>query len=58
MAMMEPMEEEAAALLKGKSMSCETRGKIEQGSGQLTLPLSGGEPKEIAAASEGKYGLF
>ena len=45
-----------------KSMSCETRGKrdrIERGgisaaAGQLTPPLSGCDPKEIAASS----GLF
>ena len=43
-----------------KSMSCETRGKrdrIERGgisaaAGQLTPPLSGCDPKEIAAFSE------
>ena len=45
-----------------KSMSCETRGKrdrterggISAAAGQLTPPLSGCEPKELAASS----GLF
>ena len=43
-----------------KSMSCETRGKrdrterggISAAAGQLTPPLSGCDPKEIAAVSE------